>query len=505
MAVTVRPLTEISAGGAQVFDLSGFSALQQEKNQKEEQMMDKVMASTLEYDPTGLFQPDLPEYQKATNEYLDFVKNNSEALANPSENLELWQQKKQYENRIKNYVAASKQYNQQIGTAVQMFTNTDKYRTTENGQFLSSAQSTGHSWEEFKNGNVHEPVLDKLSRNLDINYFDIAGMIQDRITTVRQEAAMGDQVDIAGKNYSEMTTKQIFETEKEAAKEALATLMNKGGTTSKDLQEKYAGEEDPLEAFYNDVMKWVRKEGNEDVRLMAGASPTSTKADDFRVLPVSDEESFAAITKVEGSGDESATMQINVASEDAYSFSGLPMNIQGKQMYDLQTGQVEITPGNMTKAVATGRAISYRNDTGRALKFNTNDGKSFDVPPGGYIPDLSGNFNTDHNSALLAEFGSSLTAKEVIRVLGTSSSAVYEKLRRPGISRKEMQDIISEAGTETNWFLMPANEARSSLDIAVLETTDNAYRYSGIFGTGGNLGTYSTRKLKSNPTEGGGF
>ena len=280
MAVTVKALTDTSKGGAQVFDLSGFAAQKQEDDIKKNSKEEKLMASTLEYNPNGMWQNDVSEYQIGMDEYLEFVKTNAEALATPGENLDLWKQKQQYENKLKNYVANSVQHNNQMGQSTQMWQNNERYFNSENTDLLTKEADGNLKWNEFStNGTLHDPVLDQMNRNLSVplnkyasSVYEFLAQNNEGVTSQRIKELVSESGESIGAAINILRKDKSITYDDEQVRKFLWEQWDNAKDTNPDTITKYEGD---FEKFYESVMN-VAPQGYKGYSESASNVPGST-------------------------------------------------------------------------------------------------------------------------------------------------------------------------------------------------------------------------------------
>ena len=260
MPQIIKPLTDISKGGAQVFDVSGVADLQRHKDAKKNAEIEKLMANSLNYDPTGLYREDVSIYKDMMEEYQTWIGDNNEALLNPGENIEIWQEKQFKENRLKNYVAFSKNKNTQIDAATKMSMSDPKYMRDDNLSNLANVGATSQA--DFDSGLTSSNYITDLNRNytdLKDNY-QYAAIVEDALGKVIEKTMPGREVDKDGIRGMMMGTTTSVDLPRDMVKEALTDLFNTNKPEGRDLTHKYRNEEDPIGAFVDDVMLWTRSD-----------------------------------------------------------------------------------------------------------------------------------------------------------------------------------------------------------------------------------------------------
>ena len=140
------------SGLAQVFNTSGlvdFEIKNRERKQREFQAREKRFKDSLvDIETSKLWNRDLPEFNDQYNKYISFVKQNSDALQNPSKNTDIYLQKRRMEQELKQFSASSASSQKFYNDAqTLMFKNPDKFKEIygEDGvsQFDKFAKTAG--------------------------------------------------------------------------------------------------------------------------------------------------------------------------------------------------------------------------------------------------------------------------------------------------------------------------------------------------------------------------
>jgi len=270
MPQIVRPLTDISKGAAQVFDVSGVADLQREKDAKKNADMEKLMANSLNYDPSGLYREDVTVYKDMMQDYQKWIGENNEALLNPGENIDVWQEKQFKENRIKNYASGSKNKNAQFNSATQMALQDKKWNNPENTSYLVGIGST--SQDDFDKGEGFFNVFDGLARNSDTDMLKYAGLVEKQMADIGKKVKPEEAEGMPG--YIKFGEDTYYSYNEEEVKALLDVFWSrKRSAEAGDLHSDYKDSEDPFQAFYEDTMALVRKRGE------SGESWTKKSAD----------------------------------------------------------------------------------------------------------------------------------------------------------------------------------------------------------------------------------
>jgi hypothetical protein len=170
-----RPLTNISEGFAQVLDTSGLVQALYEDRENKRKRFEKNVKS---FDPSSVWYRDIPEFSKKVNEYYADIAENYDAYANKSRNIEKWQELKNRENEMLNFIASSKAMQQTVKQAQNLMLNKpETYDTPENQQLIDDI-ITGKKWgglsEGYKTGEaMNNTFLKEFGRNI---FVDVEGM-----------------------------------------------------------------------------------------------------------------------------------------------------------------------------------------------------------------------------------------------------------------------------------------------------------------------------------------
>lgn len=293
----VTPLTDISKGGAQVFSIGGIAEKAQAQAKKKEDDWDKVLSDSLTFNPEGMWDNDISPYQTAMDDYMGFLQKNEEKLARKSENLEVWREKQKREAEIKSYVALSKQHNQQFLAFNNMIINSpDRYDNPQNKSYAVELSEKGLSWEDFKNGVMHDNILQNAKKNLKVDMWAQARPIYERLAKQNVEMGLAGIEDLMQKGMAEgksigamlqkFKSSEDINFDEEEVKDALWVEFRNAESTNPDLAELYydRGEtkQDQFEAYYNDIMSLVpegRRKTSEEERIASTGSTSVTQRD----------------------------------------------------------------------------------------------------------------------------------------------------------------------------------------------------------------------------------
>ena len=121
------------SGLAQVFDTSGlvdYELKMRDRKKKEFQAREKRFKDSLvNIETSKLWNRDLPQFNEKYNEYLDFVKTNSDALQTPSKNTDIYLQKRKMEQELKQFSSSSASSQKFYNDAqTLLFKNPDKFK-----------------------------------------------------------------------------------------------------------------------------------------------------------------------------------------------------------------------------------------------------------------------------------------------------------------------------------------------------------------------------------------
>lgn len=151
---------DIGKGEAQVFDTSKLAGMavgrQQmlaqkaldEKKKKEKELLDSIV----ELDTSKLWERDLPMYTDKWENYRTFVKDNYQALQNPSKNVELHQKKKKMEQEMLQFVNSSAE-SKKVSYELQKYLKQNPNKLEDLGGLYESYKKTAgnfdNPWEYF--------------------------------------------------------------------------------------------------------------------------------------------------------------------------------------------------------------------------------------------------------------------------------------------------------------------------------------------------------------------
>ena len=269
----VKALTDTKAGGAQVFDTSGIATAYQQQEAIENAKAEKLMAESMQYDPGGLYQDDIPIYKDAMDDYYKWIGEHSEQLMNPGENIDIWNERKRRENDIKNYVVGSKQKNTYANQASNMVFGDEKYFSQENIDYLSGigATSMEDSRKGLFDGKNIVGGLDRLLTNIKTPD-QYASLVEKHIAEAISTTSPGTVVDNGVLRGIMLGTEEGYKYDMDKVKESLSTLFDNGSPESRDLNYKYRDSEDKLQDFVDDVMAWARTKGASSSDFRSGGT-----------------------------------------------------------------------------------------------------------------------------------------------------------------------------------------------------------------------------------------
>jgi hypothetical protein len=182
----IQATTPTSAGFAQVFDTSGvveYSRIQREKRQQ------RLAKSIMEHDPKGIWKRDLPKFQKKVSDYYKFLNANHEALLHTDTHMDVWQQKRDMENDLRNFSAFSQQakddYYKSVTQSMSKRYGGDRNITMVD-QFLNQPSDA-----QYEDGSAWDSPLSRLERRRMIDpdaYVDAVERTADRSYELHQDA-----------------------------------------------------------------------------------------------------------------------------------------------------------------------------------------------------------------------------------------------------------------------------------------------------------------------------
>jgi len=144
------------SGLAQVFDTSGlvdFELKMRDRKKKEFQAREKRFKESLvNIETSKLWNRDLPQFNEKYNEYLDFVKTNSDALQTPSKNTDIYLQKRKMEQELKQFAASSAESQKFYNDAqTLLFKNPDKFKEVYGEDGMSEFDRFAKTSGDFEN------------------------------------------------------------------------------------------------------------------------------------------------------------------------------------------------------------------------------------------------------------------------------------------------------------------------------------------------------------------
>ena len=144
------------SGLAQVFNTSGlvdYELQMRDRKKKEFQDREKRFKDSLvDIETSKLWNRDLSEFNDQYNNYISFVKQNSEALQNPSKNTDIYLQKRRMEQELKQFAsssAASQKFYNDAQTL--MFKNPDKFKEIYGEDGMSQFDKFANTAGDFDN------------------------------------------------------------------------------------------------------------------------------------------------------------------------------------------------------------------------------------------------------------------------------------------------------------------------------------------------------------------
>tara|TARA_R100001440_G_scaffold18241_1_gene30718 strand:+ start:3094 stop:4482 length:1389 start_codon:yes stop_codon:yes gene_type:complete len=183
------------SGLAQVFDTSGlvdFELQMRDRKKKEFQDREKRFKESLvDIETSKLWSRDLPQFNDKYNQYLDFVKTNSDALQTPSKNTDVYLQKRRLEQELKQFASSSASsqefYN---GAQTLMFKNPDKFKEIYGKDGMSQFDKFSKTAGDFDND--YQRFFTPETQGLASQFKNIVGSVpKTGMVTTEQTGASG--------------------------------------------------------------------------------------------------------------------------------------------------------------------------------------------------------------------------------------------------------------------------------------------------------------------------
>ena len=185
------------SGLAQVFDTSGlvdFEIQNRERKKKEFQDREKRFKESLvDIETSKLWNRDLPKFNEQYNNYISFVKQNSEALQNPSKNTDIYLQKRRMEQELKQFSAssaASQKFYNDAQTLV--FKNPDKFKEIYGEDGMSQFDKFANTAGDFNND--YQRFFSPQTQGLAGQYRSILTSVPRKGQTTTEKTGQGGRI-----------------------------------------------------------------------------------------------------------------------------------------------------------------------------------------------------------------------------------------------------------------------------------------------------------------------
>jgi hypothetical protein len=254
----IRPTTGTEAGLAQAFDTSMiYKTLAEEKERKKKEFEKNYK----QFDPSTVWYRDLPEFSRMVKNYNNFLAENYDALSDKMNNLETWQEVRNMETELLNFVAGSKQMEQMVNRAQNLTFSNPKYDTKENQDLLAGIIS-GSGYEGglvggYESGEAHNSsFMNQFNKNI---YLDTSQMTKTLRGIGTPDIKGIESVSKDGKTA--MIVPISYDEDK--IDEFVAEWWEKGDgeNTSRDIQQKYGD----IISFKESVMRGLPEYGDEKI------------------------------------------------------------------------------------------------------------------------------------------------------------------------------------------------------------------------------------------------
>lgn len=457
-----KPTTPTSAGLAQVFDTSSYKE-EERADAKEERlrMQERLNKTQLQYDPRGMHKSHIPAYQKLMNEYLQFIGNNETKLLNAGENTQTWLQKQQLENQIKNVVAGSIQYNQDLGNGLKMTLNNESYMNPDNEKMVDTLDNIIWTKDQVLDGTAYMPVQSNLKRNYMVDERQIVADLQKKV--------IGDTELIQGGEYDIKRVSGMLDSE--AADEYLFGLYNSGTRDGGDIRSKYKTPEEFARHMKSQVVTGIEEQY---IRNPEAKEPTAT---DRKVAtsfsPVSVQNTYVAMPRTtttttkggflrsDKTTSTTSTEQVRLQSNGAYALNtdkggGTTITVQIPEAYDLGKN-TELT---MEKAYTTLKVLDvaqYR-FAEEAIELQRDDGGIDIIQPGEPLPDKFSGYSKMTPEAWRRAEAKTMREEMARAVGGDRTMNLIAEL-----GYEQAMEILQKEGGQVDIFLVPYNKVAEAL------------------------------------------
>jgi hypothetical protein len=466
----IQATTPTSAGFAQAFDTSGIVAYNEQRREERKKKMDKaIQDSIIDYDTKGAWKRDIPEIQRQINEVNSFASNNIEALMNPSQNIETYQQFKELQNRIKNTITYSIAAKEQNDKATSQFLRGDgRYATDRNKEILYQYQQAP-SREQYENMTAFDNPMNYFDRNVPQGLMDAEikvaqGLVYDVPPDVGGELVDGVHLVTKGKAL-----------DRAKVEETMLPRFRAQTPEGGDLRYLYGEGVEAEQKYIDDVIKGVSTSPEySTVRTSTAAEKKATARDLGREAAVqftdksrqSYYESQFEYVPGKKRNDPEALMPISYTTEDGKNTPSLsrygigtsgsqvmvfkPMKIMKNvgQAYDATTGEM-VTEGG-------GKRYKYQYPVERA-KYITSNG-NFEL-----------RFVNDEGKKIVHKFSK-----------GEAVPNLKEMLNDGKITQNEYDRVIGYLGEEEGYMVYASNENIDYQDLASSEKIENMLKTGGM-------------------------
>jgi len=323
MAKYINPIATglaIGQGEAQVFDSSKIwkakwdaeKEAKLEKEKKEKELLDSI----IDIDTSNVWDRDLGMYNEKWGEYNEFIKNNYEALKNPSKNIDVYTQKKRMEQEMKQFVKSS-------ANAQKMDAEVKKLRL-ENNKYYDK-DGLLEAWQN-EAGNFSNPY-DMLGKH--------ANPFANYVKTMKSTIAT---------DIDEKTTKGGY-------------YIEKKGTTDETWRQAWADQYDTDPLLQEDAQIWWEQAGGPDSGFDNPRDYMINKSMEFKDVVSEKKTRIPTSGSGSGSGNKNAEIDamygVDLSTERMQDVAGTPLNTKSyidmgrfDEAQDLTTGAVMTIGGN---------------------------------------------------------------------------------------------------------------------------------------------------------------
>jgi len=454
----VQATTPTSAGFAQAFDTGGYAELELQKRREkkiDKEKKDKaIQDSIMDYNTKGVFKRDMPEVQRRIKDVQQFAIQNAEAIVNPSENMEVYQEFMDKQNAVKGLITYSIGAKEQYDKGIQMYLRGDgRFATDKNRDILYAYQQTPTA-EQYADYTAFADPTQGFDRLVSDNAFNAAvksakDLVEDVPPEMEGQLAEGVALVTKGKSL-----------DRAKVEEALMPMFDAKTVEGGDLRYQYGDTPEGRQRYIDDAMAAV----NLSPEYATARTPTKSEKE-----PTAREmKKEAAVMFTDVSRQSTYETKLTESTMKGREGELVPLKYttpEGEDKDSLETYGIATTGGDNSVMVF------------RPMKIQKNVSEGYDATRGEMLESGEGKrykyqYPVERGNYIVADSDFELRYKKdgktVVNRFGKGEAVPdLEQMKREGaITQNEFDDAIKNIKSQEGYMVYATNEDIDYFDLA---------------------------------------